>query len=360
MFAGKSSLLVNLSFVIAQATGLTTYALNIYPHLRSLDPLLLSPQILDVFKTQLVSQKLAASSGFRGHLNRLIWTQFQLPKIYRQVGANLLFSPIPEAPLFSNCRFIVTVHDLIPLRFPKKNSPLTPYFRYYIPTVLNQAIHIICNSTATANDIVHFFKINPHKITPIPLAYDATHFQCLDLSTQNYFLYVGRSDPHKNLGRVLEAFAQLPTSLDCQLWIAGSTDRRYTPALMAQAKALDIAHRVKCLKYVPYEDLPRLMNQAIALVFPSLWEGFGFPVLEAMACGTPVITSNLSSLPEVAGDAALLIDPYNVHELANAMRIIATDARLRSQLRQAGLARAQHFSWTKTGQLTCELLQRYL
>lgn len=96
------------------------------------------------------------------------------------------------------------------------------------------------------------------------------------------------------------------------------------------------------------------------MVFPSLWEGFGFPVLEAMACGTPVITSNLSSLPEVAGDAAILVDPYNSNEIADAMRMVATDGKLQGQLRAAGLKRVQQFSWEQTGRQTVELLQRFL
>ncbi|NEO88248.1 MAG: glycosyltransferase family 4 protein, partial [Spirulina sp. SIO3F2] len=105
---------------------------------------------------------------------------------------------------------------------------------------------------------------------------------------------------------------------------------------------------------------PTLINQAIALVFPSLWEGFGLPVLEAMACGTPVITSNLSSLPEVAGDAAILIDPYQVHEITAAMQEIATNNQLWQSLREAGLQRAQQFSWRKTAQQTADVFSLYL
>jgi glycosyltransferase involved in cell wall biosynthesis len=156
----------------------------------------------------------------------------------------------------------------------------------------------------------------------------------------------------------INAFAAL-SNKDYDLQIAGSADRRYTPVLQAQAQALGVGDRVKFLEYVPYAELPVLLNQAIALVFPSLWEGFGFPVLEAMACGTPVITSNLSSLPEVAGDAALLVDPYNEAEMTAAMQTIATDGGARSQLRSAGLARASQFSWAKTGQATAELLRHY-
>lgn len=371
-----NSLSVNLSFLLSQPTGISTYAANLLPHLQSLNPTLLTSQALKDYSCYPVPPNLTPAYGTKGHLLRLWWTQTQLPRIYQQLHSSLLFSPVPEAPLGSSCRYIVMVHDLIPLRFPRNLSFQTPYFRYYIPQVLAQAQHIICNSNATSQDITNFFNIPSQKITPIPLAYDADHFRFLDLpgetpnlfretglnpkSTFPYFLYIGRHDPYKNLHRLINAFATIPSCCDCQLWLAGPTDQRYTPALIAQADKLNIASQVKFLGYVPAQKLPILINQAIALVFPTLWEGFGLPVLEAMACGTPVITSNCSSLPEVAGNAALLVDPYNVGEIAEAMQAIATHSELRSRLRTLSLARASQFSWVKTGQATVEVLERYL
>ena len=130
--------------------------------------------------------------------------------------------------------------------------------------------------------------------------------------------------------------------------------------MQVQAEHLGIINQVKFLEYVPAAELPILINQAIALVFPSLWEGFGFPVLEAMACGTPVITANTSSLPEVAGDAAILINPENSAEITAAMQAILVDGSLRSHLRQAGLNQSSQFSWEKTGQSTAAVLEKYL
>jgi glycosyltransferase involved in cell wall biosynthesis len=161
------------------------------------------------------------------------------------------------------------------------------------------------------------------------------------------------------LPRLIDAFAGLHDH-DCELWIAGSPDGRYTPLLQEQVNHLGITQRVKFLDYVPYEQLPIIINQAIALVFPSLWEGFGLPVLEAMACGTPVITSNLSSLPEVAGEAALLVNPYNTGEITEAMQAIVADSTLRSHLRTLSLNRTTRFSWEKTGLATVDALKRYL
>jgi glycosyltransferase involved in cell wall biosynthesis len=379
--------IINLAVLFSKPTGITTYALNLFPYLQPLNPTLLIAQNIPDFTCYPVPPNLTPEQGTKGHFERLKWTQFQLPKIYRKLKSNLLFSPQPEAPLYTNCRYIVTFHDAIPLRFPKRFSPLTPYHRYYVPQALQQAQHIICNSNATAKDITDFYGINANKITPIPLAHDAQHFRPLkehgagrlfaggrgqeftasprqsvaaSSSPLPYFLYLGRQDPYKNLHRLLAAFAELPNCHDYQLWLAGPDDRRYTPLLKLQAEELGIGNQVKFLNYVPYTELPKIINQAIALVFPSLWEGFGFPVLEAMACGTPVITSNLSSLPEVAGDAAILINPYKVEEITFAMETIATDEQLRSHLSGLGLARANKFSWQNTGKITVEVLSQYL
>lgn len=356
----NSKLIINLSIILSQPTGISNYAFNIFPSLQSLKPTLLTSSNYPDFKCYLIPGNMTPANGKIGHLRRLIWTQLELLKIYHQLKSQLLFSPLPEAPLSEQCRFIVMSHDLIPLRFPNYFSPLTIYHRYYVPQVLKQAQHIICNSQATADDNIKYYGIPSHQITPIPLAYDRHHFCHLNLPTSNYFLYIGRPDPHKNLHRLIAAFAALSHNDDYELWLAGPNDKRYTPMLQKQIAELGITHRVKFLNYVPYSELPTIINQAIALVFPSLWEGFGFPVLEAMACGTPVITSNLSSLPEVAGDAAILINPYNTAEITAAMQMLGNDLKLQAQLSYQGIARANQFSWEKTGKATVEVLSRYL
>jgi glycosyltransferase involved in cell wall biosynthesis len=356
----SNQLIINLSILFSQPTGISNYAKNLFPYLKSLNPTLLTAENYPDFNCYPVPNNLTPADGTKGHLRRLLWTQFQLPEIYQNLKSQLLFSPIPEAPLYTNCRFIVTAFDMIPLRFPNRLSPLTTYHKYYTPEVFKQAEHIICISESTANDIIQFYQIPSHKITPILLAGDNSHFQFLNLPTRNYFLYVGRQDPYKNLQRLITAFSALPHRNDYELWLAGPYDQRYSPLLEIQTQELGISHLVKFLNYVSYDELPIIINQAIALVFPSLWEGFGLPVLEAMACGTPVITSNVSSLPEVAGDAAILINPYNPGEITAAMTTIINDSETRKQLSEKGLKRANQFSWEKTGLATVEVLKQYL
>jgi glycosyltransferase involved in cell wall biosynthesis len=353
--------------LVEKPTGITNYINNILPYFSTLEysSLLAEKYSYEGYKNpDFISEKLSPDNGSKGHFLRLKWTQFQLPNIYHNLKASLLFSPVPEMPLFSKTKAVVMVHDLIPIRFPKKNSPLTPYFRYYIPQVCRQAQHIICNSQATADDIINYFGISATKITPIHLGYDQKKFRVINNLKKEkknpYFLYLGRHDPHKNLTRIIYAFANFKQCKNYELWLAGPPDVRYTPLLKQLAEELGITKQVKFLDYVSSDYLPILINQAQALVFPTLWEGFGFPVLEAIACGTPVITSNISSLLEIAGKAALLVNPFEIDSISDAMNLIAEDDNLRKQLKELGLKRAINFSWEKTGTETVKVIEKYL
>ena len=355
------SLLINLAVLFDKPTGIATYASNVVESLRNLNPTLLTARKFDRFNCYSVPNNMTPAQGSKGHFRRLVWTQFQLPRIYHQLKANLIYSPLPEAPLYSSCRYIVMCHDLIPLRFPKVTSPLTNYFRYIVPAVLNQAEHIICNSKATARDLVDFYGIAASKITPILLGYDEANFYPRQKEPNRpYFLYLGRHDPYKNLHGLIAAFAAMSNNRDYQLWLAGSTDVRFTPKLQQQARELGVSERVKFLNYLDYHELPVVISNAIALVFPTFWEGFGLPVLEAMACGTPVITSNLASLPEITGEAAILIDPNQTAEITTAMQSLTEDSNLRSHLSNLSLQQAKKFSWAKTGRATKLRLETYL
>ena len=360
----SNPLLINLSFLFDKPTGIATYALNVIPGLQSLDPILLTAKKFDRFNCVPVPNNLTPAQGSKGHFRRLLWTQFKLPQTYHNLNADLIYSPLPEAPLYCNCRYVVMCHDLIPLRFPKVTSPLTNYFRYVVPQVLQQAEHIICNSQATAKDVSDRYGISTKKITPIWLAYDRNNFYPRTVANTEkanpYFLYLGRQDPYKNLQGLIAAFAKMTDGKEYQLWIAGGIDRRFTPQLLQQATELGLSDRLKFLDYIPYHELPIVISQAIALVFPTFWEGFGLPVLEAMACGTPVITSNLASLPEITSNAAILIDPYRTEEITAAMESIAQDSQLRSQLRYLGLHQAKLFSWNQTAAVTQKVLTRFL
>jgi glycosyltransferase involved in cell wall biosynthesis len=363
----QNPILINLSVIFNQPTGIATYALNVAKHLQSLNPIFLTAKQQSNLQCYTIPSNMTPAEGSQGHLRRLLWTQWQLPKIYQQLQSNLIYSPLPEAPLYSKCRYIVMCHDLIPLRFPRQFSPLTNYFRYIVPQVLKQARHIICNSESTANDIINYYGISASKIIPILLAYDVNHFYPRTQENtfsfkeeRPYFLYLGRHDPYKNLTRLITAFANLKNYQDYNLLIAGTKDSKFTIQLQHQVAELNLTQQVQFLDYISYQKLPILLSNAVALVFPTLWEGFGLPVLEAMACGTPVITSNLASLPEITEEAAILVNPYNIVEITNAMKEIGENKLMRSHLIKLGLTRVKQFSWTKTGEQTKTVLQQFI
>lgn len=356
-------LIVNLSVLMKRPTGHSVYIKNVIPRLQDINPALLINETMQAdwhdcypnLDLHPVPHNLNPDHGHLGYLRRLFWTQFRLPTRVKKLRGNLLFSPIPELPLGSRIPAVVTLHDFIPLRFSKARSPLYQYYRHYVPRVLKQAKQIICVSESTANDAIKFCAVSAAKLTVIPQGYDDRNFRFLDLPTQNYVLYLGRLNPYKNLRRAIQAFAKVTNHQDFEFWVAGPPDSRYTPQI--EGLAWDLGVRLRVLNYVPYKELPVLINHAIALLFPSQWEGFGLPILEAMACGTPVITSNLSSMPEVAGDAAILIDPMNGDAMTSAIERVMTDALLRQQLRDRGLKRASEFSWDKTAMQTKALLE---
>lgn len=348
-----SRLIINLAFLAARPSGISNYALNLLPYLQDLAPLALTPRFLPELDCRLVGEQFSSDRGSVAHLARLVWTQWRLPQV---CGSDLLFSPLPEAPIYQGCRYVVTVHDLIPLRFGR--SRWSAYFRYVLPQVLAQAQHILVNSQATADELIELMQVPAAKLTVSHLAYDQTHFRWLNLPRQDYLLYLGRHDRHKNLFGLIQAFARVPGHT--QLYLAGANDPRYTPALKAAAGELGVGGRVHFLDYVPYEDLPKLINQAIALVLPSWWEGFGLPALEAIACGTPVIASRLGALPEVIGDAGILIDPYDLTALEQAIAQLINQPDLSQDLQRRGLTQAQKFSWSNTGQITNSLLRHLL
>lgn len=360
LLPASSELLINLAFLSPEATGLSHYALQLVPHLaRSLHPVLLSPLCLEAATTVRIPDNMTAMQGAAGHLRRLAWTQSTLVSFYRQFQSRLLFSPVPEAPLGRSLRKVITVHDCIPLRFPNRSFS-SLYFQTYLPLLLREATHIFCNSQATAQDLQQFYRLPENRLTVTPLACDRQQFRPLRLDRRNYFVYVGRLNPYKNLGRLLEAFAQVQRQLDCELWIVGPVDRRFLPTVQEQIQAYGLTEVVQFKNYVPREQLPIILNQAIALVHPSLWEGFGLTVLEAMSCGTPVLVSDRSSLPEVVGDAGLYFDPLQSEAIAAAMLAVAQESGLQQKLSQAALARSQQFSWERTSRITIQQLQALL
>lgn len=254
--------------------------------------------------------------------------------------------------------FVVTVHDLarICLDFSRERLEERIGLRLDI-TGLKRANHIIAVSQYTKNDIIKYLGISGKKISVIYNGIDHHIFRPTKGNPfpHLYLLYVGSERPRKNLGRLLQAFAKVKMEFaHLKLVKVGPPGRSkgFRRKLIRQIEDLGLRDEVIIVDYVPKAELPNYYSSAAALVYPSLYEGFGFPPLEAMACGCPVITSNTSSLPEIVGDAAIMVNPYDVDELAKAIAEVLTDSRLREQLVEKGLAQAKRFSWQKATEET--------
>jgi glycosyltransferase involved in cell wall biosynthesis len=283
---------------------------------------------------------------------------------------DLLFVPAHVLPIVHPHRSVVTVHDLGYLYYPQAHRLLD---RLYLDlsTRYNAraASHLIADSSATKRDLIERYGTAPDKITVVYPGYDNTAFRPVRdeeaikaVKTKyniagDYILFVGTLQPRKNLTRLIEAFSnpQYPIS-NIQLLISGKKGWLYE-AIFQRVEELELAGRVVFTGYVPEAELPALLSGARLFILPSLYEGFGLPVLEAMACGTPVVCSNVSSLPEVAGDAAVLVDPLDVEGLAAAMERVLGDEELRAELIERGFEQARKFSWEKCARETLDVLE---
>ncbi len=290
-----------------------------------------------------------------------LWTHVRLSaELLGGRRPDVLFVPAHVLPLAHPLPTVVTVHDLGYRHFPEAHPwRQRLYLEWSTRFSARQATHLLADSEATKLDLVRFCGVPEGKISVVYPGYDdslrrvdAAEVRARYRLPESYFVHVGTLQPRKNLLRLMEA-ASLAPEPAC-LVLAGRRGWLSAPIV---ERARELAGRVRLLEYVPDEDLAGLYSGALALVFPSLFEGFGFPALEAMACGTPVICSNTSSLPEVAGGAALLVDPLDGQALLRAMTRMQAEPGLRADLAAQGLARVRRFSWGRAAQETLAVLE---
>jgi len=301
----------------------------------------------------------------------LAWTHFDLPFRLWKNGFDVLHSPAFVAPVKSPCPMVITVHDITYLLYPSHfTSWWVRYLKAVMPVALKSAAAIICPSEHSVRDVIRAYKIPPAKAHAVPQGVDHQRFRAgavLDAAwarqagiRDGYVLHVGELSHRKNIPALLGAVGQL-RSLgkwgDRQLVLAGAEAPGMLGAdeIRRTIDQLELSAHVVLAGRVPDEHLPGLYAQASLLVMPSLYEGFGFPVLEAMAAGTPVVASNTSSLPEVAGTAAILISPDDTRALAEAITCVLESPVCAAELRAKGLAWARQFNWQRTAAETLEV-----
>ncbi len=298
--------------------------------------------------------------------------QLQLPRLLREEGdVDLYHSTYYLMPYSMRLPTVLTFYDLIPLQHPETVSRRARIlFRLTMGMALGVSAHVVSISEAARRDVLARFKLPPARVTTTPLAAD-TRFRPQPAEEvarvravyglpQEIVLFVGINKPHKNLVRLIEAYRRLvQQGCSATLVLAGPWDDRYPQAKEAAAQ-LPANASVLFLGPVADADLPALYAAATVFVLPSLYEGFGLPVLEAMACGAAVACSNTSSLPEIAGDAALTFDPLDVAAMTETIGRLLGDEALRGRMEQAGLARAASFTWEKTAALTLAIYRQVL
>jgi len=291
--------------------------------------------------------------------------QIHVPWVLRRERPDVYHAPHYVLPVGVRCRSVVTIHDCIHLMFPQylPNRAAYAYARASMWTAAHRSDRILTVSEASKRDILHLFNVRPEKIVVVYNAIDE-HFRTEPSEEHvarvreryqldhKFVLYVGNIKPHKNLVRLIEAFSQLRRDHDdLKLLIIGDEISKL-PALRRAVHSHKLHKHVRFLGYLKDDTLSVLYRLASVFVFPSLYEGFGLPPLEAMASGTPVVTSNISSLPEVTGDAAVLVDPYDVDSIVDGMRRVLDDPALAAELSRRGLIRAREFSWERSVEKT--------
>jgi len=301
-------------------------------------------------------------------------THLSFQFLLRGLALDLFHMPHRWVPYFMPCRYVATLHDLNNILYPPEDaSPrIERVKRFFLTHGLRNADRVIAVSETTKVDAVTHLGLSPKKIVVIPDAVDQevatpvheaerqrtlARYQIHD----PFVLYAGRIQVHKNIPRLIEAFAVVKAELEnhpkyhnLRLIIIGD-DLNSFPAVRHSVLRSGIQQSVRFLGFVPLETLRVFYDEAVAFLFPSLYEGFGLPPLEAMAHGTPVVTSNVSALPETVGDAAVLVNPENVFDIARGIREVLLDDEFREQLRQKGFQQVRRFSWDVTAQRVLEV-----
>ena len=350
-----SSIVFNGSYITKKNTGIGVVSKDLVNSLSSQKITTLIPHGVGMRGDIYIPNNLSPGQGFKSHFRRLYWLQKVVPRIMNNLNAEYFLSPLLEAPLFKNVKTIVLAHDVIPLRYPSL-SFLTLYHLVYIPLILKQSKLVLCNSLSTANDLNKFYNVPRHKLFPIKLGFNSKKYYPIKKIRRKFFLIIGRHNPHKNLERVIKAFSFAKIN-EYKLVFVGAFDGRHTTSLLKLIDELNLKHLCIWKGWIDDDEKLLLLNECQALIIASLWEGFGLPALEAMACGTPVIASERGALPEVMGNYGYLVNPLNVKSIASAMNAVINDKKCFEKALQEGPKRAASFNWFDTARSIEKIIQ---
>lgn len=372
------NVLIDFSQLPIQKVGVGVYGLNLIlnledrPNIHYFVLVQDDDDSLDKCPSDFITLIKVNSNKFRKLSNRFFLEQFYIPYLVYKHKIDVVHSLHYSFPVLAKAKKVVTVCDMIFYKYPElhlKSKVL--YFRFFIWLTTLFANKVICISESTRQDYLSYFKVPSELAAVVELGKDDSYHPDLDRQEINqllkkyaidgeYILFIGTIEPRKNVSNLILAFERLiADGFPHSLVVVGKKGWHYD-SIFHLVKERNLTDRVIFTGFIEESEKPLFLAGASVFVYPSLYEGFGIPVLEALACGTPTITSNVSSMPEVAGDAALLVNPENLEEIYDAMKKVLMDSSLRSELKARSLRQAANFSWEKTANMTIEVYRGVL
>ncbi len=346
---------INATFLSENPTGIGVYTQEVSKHLCALstDIFIFTSASFSINKSHIIKTPLNIRGSMKllNNLNRLIYCNIVLPRLLNRYNLDLLYCPIMEFPFTSSLPIVVTLHDLHPLYFPAQFGIAATYFKASLRLLPRFSARITVPSKFVKKEILNMIDIDEDRIDIVPLGCNTSIFKPQNEDIKEFFLkkysikepfilFVGSLFPYKNIKTLINVFGIIKRIIPHSLFIVGKRN------LSVENNYID--ERIRYFDYVSLEDVISFYSFADLLVHPSLAEGFGMTVLEAMACGTPVISSNRGSLPEVVGDAGILFDPEDSDELSRLILKVLDDKKLRDEMVQKGFDNVKRFSWEKT------------
>ena len=360
--------------LLGQRSGVGHYTGRLLAHLVQQRPeweyMLFSNRPFEPLEAELAHMlPLADNFGF----SRFVWMQLILPRIIHQQQLDLCHFPNNTAPLCQSGPSVITIHDASLFLHSQHHPPSRLLaLRLLLPHVARRATAVITVSHHARQDLIRVLHLPADKIhviheaapdgfQPLVDPIQRRQLRARYNLPEKFVLFVGTIEPRKNLKRLIRAVAQVrQRGCNTRLVLVGPNGWLINGSLEREIERLELSDMVQNLGYVPQEDLPGIYSLATVFAFPSLYEGFGLPPLEAMACGTPVLTSRDSAMAEICGEAACLVDPQQETSIADGLVCLLQDAELREHLRQCGLARAQQYSWERTARETAVVYEKVL
>lgn len=349
---------INATFLSEKPTGAGRFAIELFKNLSRInkDTIIFSPFIYDdmsLDSVHKVSEAMKGSRGGMGNLYRFLYLNSALPLICKLKKLDVLYCPICEFPFINLVPVVIHIHDLHIIYFPSEFGLATPRLKLALQIIKRSHCRIVVSSEFVKNELTVLGYVKNDRIDVVPLAYSSEIYKPLPQNMrkdflvryslpERYILFVSTLFPYKNLKTLISAFFKIKDKIPHSLVVVGRKEFSEEPMRKDD--------RLLYMDYVPLNDLPFFYSFADVFVYPSLMEGFGIPPLEAMACATPVISSNRGSLPEVVGDAGILFDPEDANALSELILTVLNNEGLRRELIEKGLNHVKGFSWEKTAE----------